>query len=371
MKKIVFVLSFFAFAYACSSGNSGNDDSGDGFNRTELLTNWADNIIVPGYQNYQSKVQSLVTSTNTFTETPTETNLQTLRTAWINAYKAYQCVTMYNFGKAQEIYFREATNTYPTDTAGIEANIASGIYDLSVISQFPREGMPAIDYMLNGLASNDADIIAFYTTNSNASGYKKYLTDLANRLQTNIDAIVTSWNSGYRNTYVSSNGNSTSSSVNITTNNFVKNIEKDIRAGKVGIPSGIFSAGVLYPEKVEAYYKNDISKELLNASIQASKDFFNGKHFNSSATGASLKSYLDYLNATKGGQKLSDVINNQYTTIFSATDALNNSFSQQINDDNSKMIAAYNTLQELVVLTKLDMMEALKISIDYVDSDGD
>ena len=35
------------------------------------------------------------------------------------------------------------------------------------------------------------------------------------------------------------------------------------------------------------------------------------------------------------------------------------------------MITAYNTLQQNVVYTKLDMMQALNITIDYVDGDGD
>jgi hypothetical protein len=212
---------------------------------------------------------------------------------------------------------------------GIDANITSGEYDLSKPSQWDKNGLPAMDYMLNGLASDDAAILEFYTTKVSAAAYKKYLLDLTNRLQTNVDLILASWNSGYRDTYISNTGNATSGSVNITTNNFVKNIERDLRAGKVGIPAGKYSEGVLYPEKVEGYYKNDISKDLLNTSLQASQDFFNGKHFSSSTTGPGLKSYLDFLNATKDNSKLSDIINNQYATIFSVNSELNNSFTNR------------------------------------------
>jgi hypothetical protein len=221
------------------------------------------------------------------------------------------------------------------------------------------------------LATDDASILAFYTTNSKAANYKKYLTDLVGRLKTNIDLVYNSWTSGYRNTYIASNGDTQSSSVNITVNAFVKNFEKNIRAEKVGYPAGIFSEGALFPENVEAFYKNDISKDLLNTSIHASQDFFNGKHFNSSETGPGLKTYLDFLNAAKSNEKLSDVINNQYAAMFSANSALSNSFSQQMNTDITKMDASYDAMQELVVLLKLDMMPAFKITIDYVDSDGD
>jgi hypothetical protein len=46
------------------------------------------------------------------------------------------------------------------------------------------------------------------------------------RLKSNADSVVTDWNSGYRNSYIANNGTSVGSSVNSTTNNFVKNLEK-------------------------------------------------------------------------------------------------------------------------------------------------
>ena len=371
MKKILLILSLIVIVVACSSNEGENNSDGNNYDRTALLTNWADNIIVPSYINYQTKVQTLVTNTNTFVANPTEVNLQTVRTSWLEAYKAYQYISMYNLGKAEEINLNIASNTYPTNTIGIESNISSGTYDLALLSQLDKQGFPALDYLINGLSTNDASIVGFYATNANATNYKQYLTAVVSKLKTNIDAVVTDWNSGFRNSYIANNGTSVSSSVNKTTNLFVKNFEKDIRTGKIGIPAGVFSSGVKYPEKVEGYYKNDISKELLNVSIKATQDFFNGKHFNSTTTGEGLKSYLDFLNVIRNGQKLSDIINNQFAAIYTVTNTLNNSFSQQVNTDNSKMIAAYDALQQNVIYTKLDMMQALNITIDYVDGDGD
>lgn len=371
MKKIIVFLCFIALFVACSSNDGGDSTEGNNYNRTALLTNWADNIIVPAYENYQAKVQLLVTDVNTFSVTPNEINLQATRASWLEAYKAYQYVAMYVIGKSEEISFKERTNTYPASATGIEANIASGVYDFNLFSQFDKQGFPALDYLLNGLGDSDASIVAFYASNTNAIQYKEYLNNVATALKTNIDAVVTDWNSGFRDTYVNNNGVSINSSVNKTTNAFVKNFEKDVRTGKVGIPAGVFSSGTLFPEKVEGYYKKDISKELLNVSVKAVQDFFNGKHFATATTGEGLKSYLDYLNANRNDQKLSDIINNQFVTIITVNNTLNNSFAEQIVSDNSKMINAYDALQQNVVYIKLDMMQALGITIDYVDGDGD
>lgn len=371
MKKLIVLVGFVAFMSACSSSDKDGSSGGDSFNRTALLTHWADNIIVPAYQNYGNQLVSFSSDLGNFHDNPTEDNLIKMRVSWLEAYKAYQQVMLFNIGKASQINFKEATNTYPTDVAGIEQNIANGGYNLQLFSQFSKQGFPALDYLINGLGSTDTEIVSFYTSNANANAYKQYLLNLMTVLNTKSNAIKMDWNGGYRETFIASNGTAVSSSTNQMTNIFVKNFEKDIRSGKIGIPGGVFSSGALFPEKVEGFYKKDISKMLLNTAIQSQQDFFNGKAFNGAATGPSLKSYLDDVKAVRNGQNLSDIINNQFTAIFSTNATLNDNFSQQITTDNAKMLEAYDALQQNVIYFKLDMMQALNITIDYVDGDGD
>lgn len=370
MKKFLFFTSILVLFNSCSDEGD-SSTSGDNYDRTGMLTNWADNIIIPRFEDYQAKVVLLNDNVETFTTTPNQTNLVNLRTSWLNAYKSYQYVNMFNVGKAEEINFTNCTNVYPVNISGIETNITTGTYDFALLSQFDKQGISALDYMLNGLAATDSEIIDFYVTNPNAANYNQYLSDLSSRLKTNADVIVNDWNGTYRASFIASSGTSVSSSVNRMVNNFVKYFEKDLRAGKVGIPAGVYSNGSLFPEKVEAYYKNDISKVLLNEAVQSSQDFFNGKHFASSTEGMSLKSYLNFLNAVRNGQNLSTIINNQFTTINLTNTALNASFSSQVNTNNTLMLSSFDQLQQNVVYFKLDMMQALNITVDYVDADGD
>jgi predicted lipoprotein len=372
MKKIASVLSCVILFFACTRDEGEIiDGNSDNYNRTALLTNWADNIIIPSYINYQAKVKELATATSNFTVAPSEENLKSLRNSWVDAYKAFQYISIYNVGKVEELSFVECTNAYPTDVNGIKSNIESGSYNLTLLSQFSKQGFPALDYLINGLSDSDATIVDFYVNNVNAANYKQYITALVNRLQTNADVIVADWNSSFKSSFIANNGKTVTSSVNVVVNNFTKNLEKNIRTGKIGIPAGVFSANVLFPEKTEAYYKNDISKALLNESIKASQDFFNGKHFNSTTTGESLKSYLDYRNVVRSGEKLSNIINNQFTVIYNANAALDNSLSKQVVNNNAKMISAFDALQQNVLYIKLDMLQALSIKADYVDADGD
>lgn len=371
MKKLIVLVGFVIALTACSSSDNGTSSGGDSFNRTTLLTHWADKIIIPAYQNYNTKLTALSTDAEAFSTNPGTQSLTTMRTSWLAAYEAYQQVMLFNIGKASDLNFKEAADTYPTDVAGIEQNIFTGNYNLEVFSQLSKQGFPALDYMLNGLGTSDAEILSFYTTNENASAYKQYIVNLAAALSGKSTLILNDWNGSYRNTFISNNGTAVSSSTNKMTNLFVKNFEKDIRTGKIGIPAGVFSNGTLFPEKVEGFYKKDVSKLLLNKAIQSQQDFFNGKSFNSSETGPSLASYLDDVKAIRNGQNLSAIINNQFTSIYATNATLNDNFSQQVSTNNAKMIEAYDALQQNVIYFKLDMMQALNITIDYVDGDGD
>src|SRR6187402_1071161 len=217
MKKVFLILGCVAMIWACSSSGDGGSTENN-YDRSALLTNWADNIIVPAYDNYKSKVTALATEANSFTAAPTEAGLQTLRNSWLEAYKAYQYISIYNIGKAEGVSLKESSNTYPASASGIEANINSGTYNLTLFAQFDKQGFPALDYLINGLGENDTLITAFYTTNAKATAYRQYLTDVTARLKTNADAVAADWHAGFRNDFIANNGTSVSSSVNKTVN---------------------------------------------------------------------------------------------------------------------------------------------------------
>jgi hypothetical protein len=96
---------------ACSSNDSNETGiEGNNYNRTLLLTNWADNIIIPSYVNYQTKIEVLATNINTFNSVTTGGKLQAVRTSKPTKHIN---IALYSFGKSQEIYLKESANTYP------------------------------------------------------------------------------------------------------------------------------------------------------------------------------------------------------------------------------------------------------------------
>ena len=80
---------------------------------------------------------------------------------------------------------------------------------------------------------------------------------------------------------------------------------------------------------------------------------------------------MDHVGAVRNGTLLSATIDNQYNLVLQSLNTINEDFVQQINTNNTQLNTFYDVLQQNVIYTKLDMMQALNITIDYVDGDGD
>lgn len=369
MKKISALILTVFIVWSCTDdGPSGPNP--DDFDREAILENWADNIIIPAFTNLSESTAELHISAENFSSQPTLQNLEVLRDSWETAYIGFQHVSMFEMGKAMELRFRDNLNIYPTDTTEINANIAEGSYNLELPSLNNSQGFPALDYLLHGLGENDAEILAHYTTNTEAENYRRYLTDLTDRIDTLTNQVLESWTSGFRDEFVSNSGNGANSSLDMMVNDYIFYYEKHLRAGKIGIPAGVFSGSPL-SSHVEALYSQGFSKELFNEALTATINFFNGTHFEAEVDGQSLDDYLDYLNTMKNGADLTSLINNQFEIAREEAEALNNDFAAQVESDNSLMLSTYDELQRNVVNLKVDMLQALNINVDFVDADGD
>ncbi len=368
--KVLILIFVSVVLYSCSSGDDSTVAQQDNFDREAMLVNWADNIIIPSYTNFKTATDNLNAEVTSFTDSPSISGLQSLRAVWLNTYLEFQKVSMFEIAKAEEINFRNRLNVYPTNASEIEQLIVDGNYDFSLPSTLDAQGFPAIDYLLHGLGTTDEEILSFYTTNANANNYKEYLTNLSATIDSLSAIVLDDWVANYRTTFVANTGSSANGSVDKLVNDYLFYYEKALRAGKVGIPAGVFSGEPL-PGNVEAFYRQDISKQLLLEALTATQNFFNGKYANSSTKGESLKSYLDFLNTIKNGEDLSALINNQFNTARNTINGLNTNFVSQIQSNNGEFLSAYDELQRNVVLLKVDMLQALSIDVDFVDADGD
>lgn len=366
LSKILF-FSLIIFAFSCNDDPIENPVLTDSFDRSEMLQFWADDIIIPAYTSYNNMLEVFNDEVLEFFEEPSIENLDKLRTTWLNAYLAWQEVSMFEIGKAEEIGLRNFTNIYPADVELIHANINGANYNLELPSNFPAQGFPALDYLLFGLENNDAENLEALLNDE----VEVYLKDLVNRLNDLASTVLDDWNENYRDAFISNSGSSANSSTDKMVNDFLFYYEKFLRAAKVGIPAGIFS-GSEEPELVEGRYSDIYSKMLFQNGFTAVKIFFTGQSYDGLRQGTSLKQYLTEIYETNDVDfDIAATITSQWDKVDLALEDVGASYQSQIREDNAKMLALYDELQKAVVPLKVDMLQALNIQVDFVDADGD
>ena len=370
MKKSYFFILLLIFV-SCSSDNETENEVVPEFDRGAVLNNYANNIIIPRYNDFKSSLDQLNISINTYVNNPSASNYEDMHKKWLESYKKWQYVEMFNIGKAEEIMYFNTMNTYPVNQDRILYNITNSNFDLNNPNDWSSQGFPGLDYMMHGLSTNKNDIIEKYKENDI---YGNYLKAVVSKMVENTDIVVSNW-STYKSEFISSVQNNATSDFNMLTNDFVYYFEKGLRTNKVGIPAGVFSNNPL-DINIEAYFssKNSIdhvSKELLSEALNAVKLVFTGKS-SSGASGPSFKSYLDYTKTkNNNGSDIGSTIVSKITIAEEKIDDLNDNFIYQINNNNTKMLTAFDALQTIVVNLKTDMLSLFNIAVDYQDADGD
>ncbi len=366
-KQLLFILSLLVFSIiSCGKNEGGTSMFTDNFDRAAMLTDWADLIIIPSYESYLNTLNKLADSKDQFIAETNESNLILLREAYINSYKSWQHVAMFEIGKAEQITLRNYTNIYPTDTTLINQNISTQEYNLTLPSNFDSQGFPAMDYLLYGVAQTDQEILA-KLQNTN---YQNYIDDIVTRIKSLTEEVYADWTQGYRETFISNSGSSATASVDKMVNDFLFHYERFVRSGKVGIPTGVFSGNPI-SNSVEAPYSNIYSKALFIEASTAIRDFFNGNSFDGIQQGLSLSAYLNYVKSQNETAEVTNRVLDQWDVVDQKLADISDSFKDQIENDFIKLRLLYDEMQLAVIILKVDMMQALNIQVDYVDADGD
>lgn len=369
MKPMKIALRLMTLVLVISLGISCSDDenatgSSSSYDRDALLANWADNYILPGFGKLSEETQQLETTVQDFVNDPNAANLDSFRESYKSANRAYQRIAFIAIGPVEESDFVLNLNTYPTDVTALEENVSQGSYELDLPASRDVKGFPALDYLL--YEGGDQAVLQRFQS----IDYQQYAVDVVNDINLRAIAVEEDWGA-FRDDFVANNGSSSTASTDKLVNDFIEYYERFLRAGKLGIPLGVFS-GNEQPQTVESYYNPSFSNELAIVSLQAHQAFFNGFDFEGNIDGAGLDDSLDTIQDGCDCELLSGIINAQFDAAEQSIVPLDN-FRSAIEAPGSatQLLEAYDELQALVPLFKVDMVQNLSIAIDYVDADGD
>ena len=346
------------------------------YDKLSLLTNLADNYIIPSLDAYKSKIVTLNIHVDSFITNPSISNLTLIRTNWEDALLNWQDIGFLDFGPSEYILLRKQTNTFPIDTTELNNSITLADWNLGYVSSYDSKGLQALDYLLFKPGHTDNELITYFQNNENARNYLKALTEDLNQ---NINYVTNEWIT-YREDFINDfevttsnlSTNSQGSSISNIINALCLHYEFYVRRGKVGLPLGVFNgfSQLELPELVECYYSGKSTQNLVR-SVNSLRKYVTGSSYLNNDNGLGLDDYMDFVNAEQNSQQLSTVIDNQFLTILEELNNINGPLSEEIINNKLHITQTYQELQQLVPYIKVDMTSPLGVLITYQDNDGD
>lgn len=331
------------------------------FDKKDMLNNYGANVILPSLTDLQTDVSGLKSAFEQFSEDANTVNLESLQESWKKAYIQFQHSQIFNFGPAMDYGLKGAFGTFPTDTVKINENVFYGSYNLGTAANTDAVGFPALDYLLFDLSSSVA-----LSRLINDSKRMDYIEELILKMEAEINAVVSSWNSDYLSEFIANDGTSSTSSLSYLVNEWNKDYELS-KLAKLGIPIGEKSLGIPQPEYLEAPYSG-MSMMLLQESMTALEEAYKGDY-----NGVNGLGFQDYIASfTEQGPSLNSEIINTFSDIQLELDKYSStSMKAEIEAENEELFYLYDLIQSQVVNTKTDMPALFGIMITYQDNDGD
>ena len=350
------ILILFAGVFICLfSCKKDKDEEVINFDKAAYLTNIADQLIIPGYADFDASLAALDDAYQSFKVDRTAAQLENVRQKWKAAYIQWQWVKMYDFGPAMNSGLKSAIGTFPTDTALVQANIAAGSYDLAAVSNIDAIGLSSLDYLLY-----HSSALSDFTS---GDAYINYGQEVIQKMRNEVNTVVVAWTS-YRSTFIASTGNESTSLFSMLVNDFCQDFE-EAKAAKLGIPIGKYSLGIQSPEYIEARYSG-ISLTLLYESMDALYHLYMGM----SASGSNGIGYDDYL-VELDKSNLATAIKNKFDAILTSTSAISGTLESTMSTNPAVLDDLFDLISGQVIFLKTDMSSAFGILITYQDNDGD
>lgn len=334
--------------------------SGSNFDRSLILENITNNLIIPTYEDFSLTTESLYSASLTFTEHPSPEALAELKSAWEQSIKTWKRAEVYNFGPVESLVLVTAIDRWPTSERGIEQTIEQydGSDDYLIRIGSNRKGLPAIEYLL---FHADESVILDEFSNEDR---KAYLNLLTGALTEHSSAILEEWNSGYAEEFMSKTGNQADSGITLLANELGYILQK-VRMEKIEIPFGAQTEGTPRLQMLESVYAN-ISKELIRENLISAQQTFNG------GQGSGFDDYISALGIEdKNGELLSEAINQEYEHAYRILGSVDGPLEDAILYQKSTVQELIESINQLYIYTKIDMISQLGILTVFSDNDGD
>jgi predicted lipoprotein len=193
MKKII--LPFLAaslFFMACKKDSTGDTPDTQDFNalQTSVINDFVNKVALPGYQQLQTKANTLNSAVIALNTTTSEGNLDAARIAWKDMRSTWEQCEGFLFGPVEDNEYDPETDTWPVDYIQMDSLLNSTnaltVNDINELSVRSLKGYHPIEYILFG---EDGQRTAASLTDRQ----KLYVVSLSQHLKNVADALNNDW----------------------------------------------------------------------------------------------------------------------------------------------------------------------------------
>jgi len=366
MKYIAAIAIILFIAVGCDKNKNKNENK---FDRELMLKNYAENLIIPAYEDALVALNELKSQTDNFIANKKSANLELVKSAWLHAFEEWQFACMFNVGPAAEQGLNKSLNeeiaTFPVSETKLNTILSTGQFSVTDFNRDAR-GFLAIEYLVFGGidVSNETVLELFENQATRATYLQALIVHCINR----VGSVLGEWNGAYKNQFIKNNGTDVGSSTSQLYNEFLKSFET-IKNLKLELPLGLRPGQTqIEPQLVQAYYSG-YSMNIIKKHTQAIENTYLGR----SKSNVEGSSFRDYLKTVVGGPELISQTLSQWSNVIAAQNSVptNAPMSEQIIAGSQALVDFRDELQKHTRFFKSDMSSLLGIAITYSSGDGD
>ncbi|WP_422091824.1 imelysin family protein [Tenacibaculum ovolyticum] len=353
MKKILLGIIILAAIITCKS-----EDEEPVMDTNFFETYYSDNIL-PSIKNLKIALETQQTNITNFQASKSNEDYEKLLSQWLTSAKAYSKYEIYNLGVIKKSFYNISIYNYPVNISAIEKNITDkSIYNESYFStqSTTAKGLATLEYLLfSNQNSTEAKTLLL-----NDSYRIAYLAGVNQELIRLTNAIINTWENGYKDTFIAANGSICTNNAKCLSINQIINVLDVAKVTKIGKTAGFEKSNNTVPTNLQAYRSKN-SLLLIQAMLAEVKDVY----FNSSTNFATM------VNAINTSEEISNKIAAKFSDIEQEVTTLNNTLFEAISTNPESVRSVYNNLRDLSILFSVDITSTLSVTVLPTDNDGD
>ncbi len=326
----------------------------EAFDRSGLLRNIQDNLLLPQYQQTKLAFLELQKSTQDFSALPSGGNYLALQDKWKHAFLEWKQAEVYNFGPIDQLGWTTSFDNWPTNSNAIELLLQTYDGSPGFVEGLGsnKKGLPAMEYLI--FQPGAFELLQ-------EENRRVLLVAYSNDLVDKIELVLQAWSK--HGSFVKRIDNAADASMTLLANELVF-LAEVLKNEKLGVPMGVLHNKAIAPQLVEVPYAS-MSLSGLSGNVTAMKNVFTGQN------GLGLDDYLDALHVKDANGLLSEKIIIKMESILSLLKGMGPSLQTALISDYTTLELLYEEINQLLVLLKTDMMSQLGLLVVFNDNDGD